>query len=315
MWYGRNNLMNKAYHVPGNKQTNQVAELYAILRATKEAPMEAPLLIKSDSKYAVNALTKYHRAWEDRGWIDVDNGELIKTIVAWMRIRNSTTSFQWVEGHNGEEGNEGADKLAAEGALQPQSCILDLTVPKDTTYTGAKLSELSQGDIYMGIKQQETPGTRQRTKSMLDIVRWAVKDLINVLPTDKNIWRSLLNKDLTRPIQSFMWNMHDAHRIGKYWDNIPDFEHCSLCPICNVEESMEHILLECDSAGPKVVWSLAKDLLERKQMAWLHIRYGTILECCVSRKMEQHSKGGTDRLFRIVITKLAHLIWKLRCER
>jgi hypothetical protein len=109
--------------------------------------------------------------------------------------------------------------------------------------------------------------------------------------------------------------MHDAHRIRKYWENIPEHEHHSLCPICNVEESIEHILLECNSAGPKAVWDLAKDLLEQKQMTWPHVRYGTILGCCIARQKEQHSKGGTNRLFRIVVTESAHLIWKLRCER
>jgi hypothetical protein len=113
-----------------------------------------------------------------------------------------------------------------------------------------------------------------------------------------------------------MWKcIHNAHRIRKYWENIPEHEHCSLCPVCNVEESMEHILLECNSTGPKVIWGLAKAMLEQKQATWPHVRYGTILGCCIARQKAQRSKGGTDRLFRIVATESAHLIWKLRCER
>jgi ribonuclease HI len=68
--------------------------LYATLQAIKNAPIGVSLLIKSDSKYAVDALTKHYRAWEDRGWIGIDNSELIKAIVAWMRARKGTTSFQ-----------------------------------------------------------------------------------------------------------------------------------------------------------------------------------------------------------------------------
>jgi hypothetical protein len=88
-----------------------------------------------------------------------------------MRTRKGTTSFQWIKGHNGEEGNEDADKLVAEGAWLPQLDILGLTIPSGTTHTGAKLSKLLQRDVYIGIKQQEIYDMRQKTKNMLDIVR------------------------------------------------------------------------------------------------------------------------------------------------
>jgi ribonuclease HI len=50
-------------------QTNQVAELYAIFYVVKNTPTNQPLHIRSDSKYAISTLTKYHTRMEDKGWM------------------------------------------------------------------------------------------------------------------------------------------------------------------------------------------------------------------------------------------------------
>src|SRR5436190_13702749 len=68
IWYGENDTRNKALRVPGPIQTNQVGELYAILETIKDNLQNSPLLIKSDSKYAIDGLTKHIDEWEDKGW-------------------------------------------------------------------------------------------------------------------------------------------------------------------------------------------------------------------------------------------------------
>ncbi|KAI0726612.1 hypothetical protein BC629DRAFT_1486236 [Irpex lacteus] len=78
--------------------------------------------------------------------------------------------------------------------------------------------------------------------------------------------------------------MHNAHRCGDWWRNIANYEFRADCPNCKTEESIEHILCECDIPGQNQIWSL-------------------------------RSHTGTSRLFRILVSESAHLIWKLRCER
>jgi ribonuclease HI len=148
IWFGRDDMRNRAIRLPGMIQTNQRAELYAVLHLIKTTPTNIPLLIKSDSYYVIKALTKHLKNMEDKGWLTTANGDLIRTTVAWLRSRQSPTALQWVKGHNNEEGNEEADRLAAEGAMHPPINHLELAAPSGFVYSGSKLSALTQKDIY-----------------------------------------------------------------------------------------------------------------------------------------------------------------------
>ena len=90
----------------------------AILLTTMKAPEDAELRIVTDSKYCIEGLAKHSAKWEDKGWIDVTNAEVFKAIVTTLRQRTAPTTFQWVKGHDGNVGNEGADTQAGKGSGQ-----------------------------------------------------------------------------------------------------------------------------------------------------------------------------------------------------
>jgi ribonuclease HI len=73
VWFGVDDPRNKAYRVPGHLQTNQIAELYAGLQVIKNTPSNVPLLIKTDSKYLLESMTKNSQKWEDKGWLGITN--------------------------------------------------------------------------------------------------------------------------------------------------------------------------------------------------------------------------------------------------
>lgn len=86
------------------KGTNNVAELRAIWRVLKQYPdKDQPLLIYSDSEYAIGSLTL--------NWSPQANRELIEQIRADLESRTSVKLVH-VDGHSGHEGNEIADALA-----------------------------------------------------------------------------------------------------------------------------------------------------------------------------------------------------------
>ena len=184
-------MRNRALRVPGPTQTNQTGELYAILVVIKTTPQNRQLLIKSDSKYAIDGLTKYIDEWEDKGWIGVSNAPLFKTIAAWLRRRASKTTFQWVKGHSGEAGNEEADKLAKEEASLPEIEDIDLSIPPRFSLKGVKLETMSQSTLYKGIllekKKKARSGIRANILIQLDITRWAVNSLWGEMPADLKI--------------------------------------------------------------------------------------------------------------------------------
>jgi ribonuclease HI len=83
--------------------TNNVAELTAIYLAVRKVPERVPVVVHTDSQYAIGVLSK--------GWKAKANGELIaeirKAIVAHGAVR-----FVYVRGHVGIPLNERADELA-----------------------------------------------------------------------------------------------------------------------------------------------------------------------------------------------------------
>lgn len=95
--------------------TNNHAELSAIrvALAITDAPelRELELVIRSDSEYAIGAVTRASETEAHR-----PNARLISLVRRAMRGRR--VRVEWVRGHSGVEGNERADKLAGLARLR-----------------------------------------------------------------------------------------------------------------------------------------------------------------------------------------------------
>ncbi|RMI34059.1 ribonuclease H family protein [Nocardia stercoris] len=101
--------------------TNQVAELRAILEAITAHPSAEPLLIESDSLYAIKCSSEWNASWRLNGWrtasgAAVKNLELVKSIDQAIASRPGPVRFRWVRGHVGNYFNEQADTLAGAAA-------------------------------------------------------------------------------------------------------------------------------------------------------------------------------------------------------
>lgn len=97
--------------------TNNRMELTAILDALKALPDGAQATVYSDSQYCVKGLTVWARGWERKGWMK--KGEPMPNRDLWMALHEHkqrvSVRFEWVRGHNGDAGNERADRLAEQG--------------------------------------------------------------------------------------------------------------------------------------------------------------------------------------------------------
>ncbi|KAJ5794402.1 hypothetical protein N7457_001001 [Penicillium paradoxum] len=108
----------------GSRQTNQRAELTAILRAIDIAPRHRDVTIITDSRYSIDCVTVWFVNWRRNNWMTrdkkpVENKDLVESILVKIEERNELkvkTLFEWVKGHNKDPGNEEADKLAVNGA-------------------------------------------------------------------------------------------------------------------------------------------------------------------------------------------------------
>jgi ribonuclease HI len=113
----------------GELQTNQRAELTAILRALEIAPLQREVHIYTDSSYSINCVTIWYKNWEKNNWLTsvkqpVMNKDLIQDILAKIMERQGCgclTKFNWIKGHSSDPSNEAADRLAVSGAQRVQA--------------------------------------------------------------------------------------------------------------------------------------------------------------------------------------------------
>ncbi len=115
---------NLAEPLTGPRQTNNRAELTAILRALELAPRQQEVCIHTDSEYSIKCLTVWCQNWRRNGWVGsngraVENRDLIEAILTRIDERKSlgaATNFRWIRGHANDPGNTEADRLAVLGA-------------------------------------------------------------------------------------------------------------------------------------------------------------------------------------------------------
>ncbi|KAJ7758247.1 hypothetical protein B0H16DRAFT_1662335 [Mycena metata] len=182
---------------------------------------------------------------------------------------------------------------------------------------GAKLSTLTQALAYRGIKALKEKVNRKTTDENVLSTQQAVKTLFKKTPTEKLIWKSIRNKDISRQVRNFMWKtLHGAHRVGKFWTHIPDMGDRVNCQHCGVVETMEHILIECGRPGQKEIWALAESLWRRSHTTWPTVLFGGIMGAALATFSGENNKEskGSARLYRILMTDSMYLIWKIRCE-
>ncbi len=103
-----------------SRATNNVAELTAIKMALADHP-DTPLVLESDSQYAINCITKWAPAWR-RSPAKAEgkkNLDLIFSILDLLEDRQHPVEFVWVRGHdatNAHPLNTAADLLSAQFA-------------------------------------------------------------------------------------------------------------------------------------------------------------------------------------------------------
>ncbi|KAL8867227.1 MAG: hypothetical protein Q9174_005800 [Haloplaca sp. 1 TL-2023] len=124
VYFGPADKRNISETLPGPRQTNQRAELTAILRALEIVPKNRDVSIITDSKYAIDCVTTWCINWRRNGWKTaagkaVENRDLVENVLSMIEERDALkvqTAFEWIKGHANHPGNVEADRLAVEGA-------------------------------------------------------------------------------------------------------------------------------------------------------------------------------------------------------
>ncbi len=146
-----------------------------------------------------------------------------------------------------------------------------------------------------------------------------VESINGVEPAPSRLWKSIRHKDISRPMRGFLWRaLQGTFKIGAFWERLgPQYATRGDSPSCKVQESMEHILIECSIEGRSTLWTLAKELWEMRGQEWVPPTYRVALGATLVQIMK---KDGTvdvpgTRLYRILVTETVHMIWKIRFQR
>jgi hypothetical protein len=170
-------------------------------------------------------------------------------------------------------GSTGAKELAARGT---EKSIYDepfLEINPKFNLTRAQLASMTQALAYKEICEAKIPRARQKTTQMLAITRYAVMDITSVYPDDNEVWKVTWHQDFSKAYCTIIWkSLHNMHKIGSYWAQIPNFEHREKCMKCGVTEDLEHIILQCDIPGQELVWKNVKSLWQKKHSLWPDLR-------------------------------------------
>ena len=95
--------------------TNNRMELMAAIQALETLKEPCAVAMYTDSSYVMQGLTEWMPGWKARGWRTADR-KPVKNQELWERLDAAAARHQvkwnWVRGHNGDPGNEEADRLA-----------------------------------------------------------------------------------------------------------------------------------------------------------------------------------------------------------
>ena len=128
VWWNYGHKDNVSARVKGEKQTNNVGEIQAIVKAIERATQMKTirkLQINTDSEFTINSVNKWMPGWKRKGWRKADGKEVankddfivLDKVIQSAKVEKIEIKWQHVKGHAGIEGNEEADKLAVAGAL------------------------------------------------------------------------------------------------------------------------------------------------------------------------------------------------------
>ena len=162
--------------------TNNRMELQAAIAALEflqQRGQREPIRLHTDSKYVIDGITKWIRGWQRKGWKTASGSPVLNQDL-WMHlddINSAQVSWQWVRGHNGNDGNERCDAIARGFANGRPPQLATLTSGGNSRAAAATVTSAVRPALtpaiptQMGLLAEEPepapePRTRRRTREV-----------------------------------------------------------------------------------------------------------------------------------------------------
>ncbi|KAL1740803.1 hypothetical protein HDZ31DRAFT_46748 [Schizophyllum fasciatum] len=204
-----------------------------------------------------------------------------------------------------------------------RSRYISLAIAPELRITGARLDAMMQALAYKAIRARKERNIVPRgpTARNLAQIQADLEEAFDIHPTHAGIWTALRNPAITLECQYFLWMLiHDAYKVGTYWlkESFQEEQRRRAeCARCGYNETMHHILFDCECEGQATVWRLAERVWRLTKKQWPGNSLGVVAGagCKPHRAADGRPLTGLNRLWAILISESAKLIWNLRCER
>ncbi|KAF8981934.1 ribonuclease H-like domain-containing protein, partial [Cyathus striatus] len=280
IWYTEAHPWNMAFCLPHLLATNNAAELAAILLSLQCNNNTKIIKIISDSQYCINGIVTHLQKWADLRFIAIQNADILHTLYVTLITTPNMLLLKKVKGHSGDKGNEGADRLAVEGASKPIPDTLNLSKGAWAMTLSAKLSCMSQSILYWAIHEHKYTRKQNTAHHNIALAICALEENTGTKPTAAAIWKSVQNGSIiTKKAKTFLWKtLQGGHKIGEYWEHTPLQDQYMPCTHCDVKiEKISHILLDCDASRQQHIWELAQATWKSTNLPWPHMSIGLIM--------------------------------------
>ena len=95
--------------------TNNIMELIAAIEGIKKVSGGQQIKIFTDSQYVQKGITEWINNWRAKDWKTASN-KPVKNVELWKALdalcQQMSVSWHWIRGHDNDDANERADKLA-----------------------------------------------------------------------------------------------------------------------------------------------------------------------------------------------------------
>lgn len=102
--------------------------------------------------------------------------------------------------------------------------------------------------------------------------------MIGKQETDKMIWKDSQSSNMRMNVCQFIYKaLHNTHKIGQYWESIPQYKHRARCDACSYpNEDLEHILTDYEYLSRQQIWDLAKEIWPHCIADWPTIKLSLV---------------------------------------
>lgn len=240
--------------IPMNFSSALLGGLIFILHNTERNVL---LLICSSSDFLTRALVKERKKFEN-DLLD-PKFTLMKATLARLNERVARVRFKRVADNQA--------KLPTQ--LEIRSAEIDTEIDLMFENPGIPLAQGSQRLFTKIIRKLRPKPQRKYTFVNPDRIRCSIQEASCYTPSDEMIWKSIRSATLQCLTREFLWKcIHNIFRVGDFWLHTETLTVRAECRVCHVPETLEHIALDCNAPGQRLIWNLTQQLWSKKYRQW-----------------------------------------------